>query len=362
VKEGAPWGHSSIVVPEASTTCSLGPGLGAAIFFPYFFPLWKSPSRGAKCKENTLFLSCNAPAFTFKHCESQKRSWECARDFWRIAKRSQKESFCWKRSILTRSLNRVGFESWELSRKCKGHVSAVKCRQLIDLSSGTLSCSNWSVLPILALLLVREHLYMCSTTPNAHSRVCHVLNYSSIFHLLLFVSLIFSLLLFLLLLCLPPSPSPSMYSVMTTLLSWWLGQRSHRNCGAVVGSGGWQGGEVWGKREMRELHRNIWLTRWCEWESGLSSIVVAEASTTCSLVPGLGAAIFSPYFFPLWKSPSRGAKCKENELFLLCNAPAFYFQALQESKEEVRVRSRLLKNCKKKSKRVFLLEEVYSHS
>ena len=44
-----------IVLAEASTTCSLGPGLSGAIFSP-FYPLRKSPSRGAKCKKNTLFF------------------------------------------------------------------------------------------------------------------------------------------------------------------------------------------------------------------------------------------------------------------------------------------------------------------
>ena len=100
-----------IVGAEASTTCSLGPGLNSAIFSPLFFPSWKSPSRGAKCKKNTFFLSYNAPAFTSKSCESQKISWECARGFWRISKIIEKDSFfCWKCTILTRSLNCVGFE------------------------------------------------------------------------------------------------------------------------------------------------------------------------------------------------------------------------------------------------------------
>jgi len=107
--------------------------------------LWQSPSRGVKCKKNTLFLLYNAPVFTSKNYESQRRSWECAREFWRIAKRIQMESFCWKCTILTRSLNLVGFEFWDLSRNRKGHLSTEKCRQRIDLSSGRASFSNPSV-------------------------------------------------------------------------------------------------------------------------------------------------------------------------------------------------------------------------
>jgi len=162
-----------IVGAEASTTCSLGPGLNSAIFHLYFFPLWQSPSRGAKCKKNTLFLSYNAPAFTSKSCESQKISWECAREFWRISKIIEKDSFfCWKCTILTRSLNCVGFELWELSRNHKGHVSVVKCCQLSWIS-------NLSFFPFWLFCHLREHFYMCSTTPHTHSHVCHLLIYSS---------------------------------------------------------------------------------------------------------------------------------------------------------------------------------------
>ena len=46
----------------------------ARALFPFFFRCEKSPSRGAKCKKNTLFFLCISPAFTFKHRESQRRS------------------------------------------------------------------------------------------------------------------------------------------------------------------------------------------------------------------------------------------------------------------------------------------------
>ena len=46
--------------------------------------------------------------------------------------------------------------------------------------------------------------------------------------------------------------------------------------------------------------------------------------------------------------------------FVLCDC--FHFQELRESKEELRVRSRVLKNCKKNWKRVFSMEVHNSHS
>ena len=140
------------------------------------------------------FFLCNAPAFAFKHCESQRRSWECARELWRIAKRIEKVSvFCWKCSFFARCLNRVGFEFWDLSRNHEGHVSAVKCRRIFALSSGTPWISNISFCPSWPVCHLREHLYMCSTSPY-HTRtcVCHLLIYSSTSHfphVLLFSSL-----------------------------------------------------------------------------------------------------------------------------------------------------------------------------
>jgi hypothetical protein len=156
-------------------TCSLGPGLSGAIFHLYFFPLWQSPSRGVKCKKNTLFLLNNAPVFTSKNYESQRRSWECAREFWRIAKIKEfkKCLICWKSSILTRSLNLVGFEFWDLSRNRKGHVSAVK-------SSDFCSELGKSFVFKSKCFLLREHFYMCSTSP--HTCVCHLFLQSHLAH------------------------------------------------------------------------------------------------------------------------------------------------------------------------------------
>ena len=149
---------------------------------------------------------CNALAFTFEHCESQKRSWECARAFWRIAKNEFKKClFFWKCSIFTRCLNRVGCEFWDLSRNHKGHVSAVKCRRIFDLISGTPPFSNLSFCPSWPVCHLREHFYMCSTNPS-HTLTRVFATYSSTLPPRSLPSF-FPLLLFLLLWCVcPPSP------------------------------------------------------------------------------------------------------------------------------------------------------------
>jgi len=106
--------------------------------------------------------------------------------------------------MFTPRLNRVGFEFWDLSRNHKGHVSTEKCRQLLDLSSGTPWIWNLSFCPLWPVFLLRVHFYMCSTTP--HTLTCLPLPYL-LFHFAyfpLFVSLLFSL-LYLLLRCVPPS-------------------------------------------------------------------------------------------------------------------------------------------------------------
>ena len=147
----------------------------------------------------------------------QKRSWECALDFWRIAKRIQKVSvFCWKCTILARCLNRVGCEFWDLSRTHEGHVTAVKCRRIFDLSSGTPWISNLSFCPSWPVCHLREHLYMCSMTPHTHSHV--FATYLSSHPLL--TSLMFSpsSSLFATMVCVPPSPSVVR---LATLLSFW---------------------------------------------------------------------------------------------------------------------------------------------
>ena len=75
-------------------------------------------------------------------------------------------------------------------------------------------------------------------------------------------------------------------------------------------------------------------------------IVGAEASTTCSLGPGLGAAIFF-LFFPVVKEPFEGCQMQEEHTIPFFIMRLLSFQALRESKVELRVRSSVLKNCKK---------------
>jgi len=120
-----------IVVAEASTTCNLGPGLGAAIFFP-FFSRCERALRGVPNARRTHFSFCIMRLLSLPRVARAKRGAESALErFEELQKRIQKESFCWKSSILTRFLNRVGFELWELSRNHKGYVSAVKCCQIM---------------------------------------------------------------------------------------------------------------------------------------------------------------------------------------------------------------------------------------
>ena len=158
-----------LVVAEANTCAPWGGACPRT--FSLFFPLWKSPSKGAKCKKNTWFFLFNAPAFTFKHCESQRRSWECARAFWRIAKRIQKESFCWKCTILARCLNRVGFEFWYLSRNRKGRVSAVKCRRIFLSELGNTLNFQFKFLPFVACLPPAQALLHVLYLPLPHTHV-----------------------------------------------------------------------------------------------------------------------------------------------------------------------------------------------
>ena len=99
-----------IVGAEASTTCSLGPGLGAAIFFP-FFSRCERALRGVPNARRIRSSFCVMRLLSPSSILRVKRGAESALErFEELQKRIQKESFCWKSSILTRSLNRVGFE------------------------------------------------------------------------------------------------------------------------------------------------------------------------------------------------------------------------------------------------------------
>ena len=92
-------------------TCSLGPGLGAAIFFFFFFPVVKEPFEGCQMQEEHTIpffimrlLSLSRVARVKRGAESAlERSEELQKEF-------KKGLFFWKCSIFARCLNRVGCE------------------------------------------------------------------------------------------------------------------------------------------------------------------------------------------------------------------------------------------------------------
>ena len=85
-------------------------------------------------------------------------------------------------------------------------------------------------------------------------------------------------------------------------------------------------------------------------------LVGAEANT-CAPWGGARSFIFL-FFSRCERALRRVPNARRIHDFFLCNAPAFTFKHCESSKEELRVRSRLLKNCKKNSKSVCLLLEV----
>ena len=192
--------------------------------------------------------------------ESQKRSSECARVCWRID-RTIKELFCFKCTFLTPCINRVGCEFWHYSRNHEGRVSAVKCCQIVYLSSGTS-----------AFVLLLFFWASTSITPPPHTHsltyVCHF--FLSSFHR------DFSRVL--------PSFSLCYYGVPRSLyecVGVWqhsahhgLDLRSHRNCGGPLRGWGWQGGKECGKRDKeRDNHTNT-----CGWQNDLEEV-------PCDLIP-----------------------------------------------------------------------------
>jgi len=62
-----------LVGAEASTCAPWG-GACPRTFFPFFFVVKRALRGVPNARRMHDFFLCNAPAFTFKHCESQKRS------------------------------------------------------------------------------------------------------------------------------------------------------------------------------------------------------------------------------------------------------------------------------------------------
>ena len=88
---------------------------------------------------------------------------------------------------------------------------------------------------------------------------------------------------FLLLWAVPPSPS--MCEGWLDCSHVCLAQWPHRNCGAVVGSGGKQGGEGEGEGDIEnDSHTLKWLTRWfvelCESKEKLGVHTCADIIST----------------------------------------------------------------------------------
>ena len=142
-----------------------------------------------------------------------------------------------------------------MSRNLKGHVSAVKCRQIFDLRSGTPSFSNSSFCPFWPILPpARVHFYMCSITidtPTCLPLTCLLFTFLTSLYLYLFFSLLFATMV-----CVPPSMFQGWLHCAHLGLALW----PHRNCGALVGSGGKQGGQGQGKRG-KESRTHMWLIR-----------------------------------------------------------------------------------------------------
>ena len=175
--EEAPCGLSS---PRwgCSTSCSLGPDLGAAFFC--FFSRLKEPFEGCQTQENHILPFPEGAHLHFEELRESQEELRVRSIVLKNCKRIDKEYFCWNCTVLTRCMNRAGFEFWVLSRNRKCHVSAMKCRQILYLSPGTPWISNLSFANLLALVLVREHFYMYSylSNTNMHATYSSTLPFS----------------------------------------------------------------------------------------------------------------------------------------------------------------------------------------
>jgi hypothetical protein len=179
-----------IVVAVFSTVYVHRQGWSMPAYLFSFFPL--CAFEGCQMHEEHFILFCNALVLISMSC-----------------------IFVW-------SLNRVGCEIWDLSRNHKCHVSAVKCRHIFDLSLGAPWISKVFAF-IWIFYLLREQFWLHALYYPSH--VCWA-TYSCPYVLCSF-SCFYGV---------PPSPS--------TFVGWLhcthdrLARRSHRNCAALVRSGG----------------------------------------------------------------------------------------------------------------------------
>ena len=163
-----------------------------------------------------LFLFVQCACFRFQALRESKEKLRVRSRALKNCKKNWKRVFFFKCTILTRCLNRVGFEFWDLSRNRNGHVSAVKCRRIFPLSLGTPSFSNLSFCPSWPVCHLREHLYICHIIPHTHSRVFACCSST----LPLLISVMFSSCSLPLLLWCVCLPLPLYLWSITTLLLW----------------------------------------------------------------------------------------------------------------------------------------------
>ena len=154
-----------------------------------------------------------------------------------------------------------------MSRNHEGHVSAVKCRRIFALSSGTPSFSNFSFCPSWPVCHLREHLYMCHITPLTHSRV--FATYSSTLPLL--TSLMFSSSsLFALLWCVC-LPLPLYVLSLATLLSFWPRAKATPQLWSSSRTGA-------NKEATDEVRKRIKYTLTCDSQNGLKEEALSGLS------------------------------------------------------------------------------------
>jgi hypothetical protein len=175
----------------------------------------------------------------------------------------------------------------------------------------------------------RELLYFqiqvfCPFLALTHSHVYHLFMYSSTSHFPLFFSLMLSVLLIATMVC----SSPSMLVGWLHCTHSGLLLRSHRNCAALVGSGGWQGGQVGSKRKKERMNH----THTCGWQGGLrrhymaSRPIVVAVVSACKQVGVEVTRTFSKVFFPV--VCLRGLPNARRRYYsFFCNAPVFSWKS-----------------------------------
>ena len=195
------------------------------------------------------------------------------------------EFFCWKCTILVRCLNRVGCEFWDLSRNRKGHVSADSCCQICYLSPRMPWISNLSFCPFW-LSFSGVSTSTCALLPLTHSRVCHLLIYSSTSHFHVFLILMFS------------PRFATMVCASLFLYGKWgvtaLIGASARGHTAIVQLLLEAGADKEAKSKVRKkrenyTQRHMWLTKWFEGRSTMWPLFTTVVAVVSTCTPWGGA-------------------------------------------------------------------------